>query len=103
MKRKIDDLGRISLPAEMKKEIGLNNGSEANIEIEDHKIIITKPDSINYKAIVDKAIEYIESNPLVISCEYDCFVKDLIQMEELFPKMSFIRTLIEILKGGNDE
>ena len=62
MKRKIDDLGRIVLPAEMKKEIGLENGSEANIEIEDHKIIITKPNSIDYKAIVDKAIEYIEND-----------------------------------------
>lgn len=62
MKRKIDDLGRISLPAEMKKEIGLNNGSEANIEIEDHKIIITKPNAIDYKAIVDKAIEYVEND-----------------------------------------
>lgn len=57
MKRKIDDLGRIVLPAEMKKEIGLENGSEANIELEDHKIIITKPDSIDYKAIVDKALD----------------------------------------------
>lgn len=51
------------------------------------------------KSRINKAIEYIESNPLVISCEYDYFVKDLIQMEELFPKMSFIRTLLERLKG----
>lgn len=60
MKRKIDELGRIVLPAEMKKEIGLENGSEANIEIEDHKIIITKPNAIDYKAIVDKATEYVK-------------------------------------------
>ena len=87
MKRKIDDLGRISLPAEMKKEIGLNNGSEANIEIEDHKIIITKPNAIDYKAIVDKATEYIENN-------MDYF---------LTVTGTHTYKLLKILKGGNNE
>lgn len=61
MKRKIDELGRIVLPAEMKKEIGLVNGSEANIEIEDHKIIITKPNAIDYKTRNEEAIKFVKS------------------------------------------
>lgn len=48
---------------------------------------------------IDKAIEYIESNPLVMIGDYDYFVNDILQMEELFSKMSFIRTLLKILKG----
>lgn len=47
---------------------------------------------------IDKAIEYIESNPLVIIGDYRYFVNDLIQMEEDFKDMSFIRTLLAILK-----
>lgn len=51
-----------------------------------------------YKDVIDKAIEYIESNPLVIIGDYDYFVNDLLQMEENCKKMSFIGTLLDILK-----
>lgn len=51
-----------------------------------------------YKEVIDKAIEYIESNPLVLNRDYHYFVNDLIQMEENFKDMSFIRTLLAILK-----
>lgn len=93
MKKKIDNLGRIVLPAEMKKELGLENGSEVNIEIEDHKIIISKPGAIDYKAIVDKAIEYIKkelgnAGGYVSGSDLD---------------YEYIADLLEILKGGNNE
>lgn len=45
MKRKLDDLGRISVPKGYRDEIGLENGNEANIELEDNKIIITNPNN----------------------------------------------------------
>lgn len=56
-----------------------------------------------YKDVIDKAIEYIESNPLVIIGDYDYYVNDLLRMEENFKKMSFIRTLLKILEGGINE
>ena len=62
---------------------------------------------VNYieelKEVINKAIEYIESNPLVFIGEYDYFVNDLLQMEELNKKMSFIRTLLKVLKGEENE
>lgn len=91
MKRKIDDLGRIVLPAEMKKEIGLVNGLEANIEVEDHKIIITKPGSIDYKNRNEKALEYIET--------YKSGFKNCLLSDVEFNVLE----LEEILKGGNNE
>ena len=51
-----------------------------------------------YEEVIDKAIEYIESNPLVIIGDYDYFVNDLLQMEENCKKMSFVGTLLDILK-----
>lgn len=76
--------------------------SRAHTPIGTLKIIDTFEEIQNqnkeYKEVIDKAIEYIESNPLVIIGDYDYFVNDLLQMEEDSKKMSFIRTLLEILK-----
>ena len=55
MNRKIDDLGRLVLPIEMRKELNINNGDEVNIECVGDKIILTKPDTVDYKAIVEEA------------------------------------------------
>lgn len=42
MNRKIDQLGRLSIPAEMREELGIKNGDKVTIELKDDKIIITK-------------------------------------------------------------
>ena len=62
MNRKIDDLGRIVLPKEMRRQLDIKENDPLNIELQDNKIIITKPDTVDYKAIVEKAIEYNEKN-----------------------------------------
>lgn len=43
MNRKFDKLGRIVIPKEMRDKLGLEDGSEANIELIEDKIIITNP------------------------------------------------------------
>lgn len=44
MNRKFDNLGRINLPKEMRDKLGLGEpGSEAMIELENDKIIVTNP------------------------------------------------------------
>lgn len=43
MNRNIDKLGRIVIPKEMRKEIGLKNGDEVKIEVHDSKIIVSNP------------------------------------------------------------
>lgn len=55
------------------------------------------------KEVIDKAIDFINSNPLVIIGDYDYFVNDLLQMEEDCKEMSFIRTLLKILEGEINE
>lgn len=63
------------------------------------RIIELEDENKELKYKINKVIEYIESNPLVMIGDYDYFVNDILQMEELFSKMSFIRTLLKILKG----
>ena len=60
MNRNIDTLGRIVIPKEMRKQLDIKENDPLNIELQDNKIIITKPDTVDYKAIVDKAIEYMK-------------------------------------------
>lgn len=51
MKRKIDDLGRIVIPAGMRDELGLANGSEAECNLRGNKIIITNPETKKYDVL----------------------------------------------------
>jgi len=57
MIRRIDDLGRIVIPKEMRNEIGLKNGDEANIEVQDNNIIISNPNKFDLKAYLEEQIK----------------------------------------------
>lgn len=77
--RNIDSLGRIVLPVEYRKELGIENGSSLNMELIDNKIVITNPDRVDYKAKVEKAIEYIENDlqSFLYSIEYKTLLEIL--------------------------
>lgn len=45
MNRKFDKLGRIVIPKEMRDKLGLEDGSEAKIELAGDEIIITNPNT----------------------------------------------------------
>lgn len=62
-------------------------------------IIKMRNENEELKERINKIIDYIESNPLVMIGDYDYFVNDILQMEEYCSRMSFIRTLLKILKG----
>jgi AbrB family transcriptional regulator, transcriptional pleiotropic regulator of transition state genes len=42
MSRKIDDLGRLVLPAEIRRHFGLREGTHLEIQVEDDRIVLTK-------------------------------------------------------------
>ena len=91
MKRKIDDLGRVVLPQPFRKEIGIENGSSLNIELEEQKIIITNPEQPDYKAILEEATKYVEE--LIDSDNSKYF-------ESYDIETSRKEELLGILKGG---
>lgn len=57
MKRCIDRCGRLSIPSEYRKELGLEIGDEARIELKDNKIIISKPSDVDVKDILINKLE----------------------------------------------
>ena len=55
----------------------------------------------DFSTRIDKAIEYIESNPLVYYGDYDIRVNDIQQQESSCEELKFIETLTKILRGEN--
>ena len=88
MNRNIDTLGRIVIPKEMRKQLNIKENDPLNIELQDNKIIITKPDTVDYKAIVDKAIEYMKT--IFMNC---------IDNDKRYFEDPYIQRIYEILKG----
>lgn len=56
MKRKIDDLARIVIPAEMRKELGIELNQELEIEKVENKIIISNPKGMKSKSEIEKML-----------------------------------------------
>ena len=64
MNRNIDTLGRIVIPKEMRKQLDIKENDPLNIELQDNKIIITKPDTVDYKEMVEKARKYLDNHKM---------------------------------------
>lgn len=80
------------------------------IEVQNETQQIAKYELIEYveelQDKIDKAIEYIESNPNVFYDEYLIDVETLLENEgkdEFVGEIKFISKLLEILKGGKNE
>ena len=61
MNRKIDSLGRIVIPKEMRDQLDIKDGDSINIELVDNKIVISNPNEVDYKQILDEIREFIKS------------------------------------------
>lgn len=59
MKRNIDNLGRIVIPAEMRKQLGIELNQELEIELISNQIIIKNPKSIRSKEEIEDAYKNI--------------------------------------------
>lgn len=88
MNRNIDALGRIVIPKEMRTQLDIKENDPLNIELQDNKIIITKPDTVDYKAIIKEAIEDLKFNQYKAEIEENDVEYDLFQ------------TTIDILNKG---
>ena len=47
--RRVDDLGRISLPIDMRRTLGIECGSEVAVDFKGNSIVITKPQEAEKK------------------------------------------------------
>lgn len=52
MKRKIDNLGRLVIPIEMRDELKIKNGDEVNIELQGNSIVIQNAKNIEIASYI---------------------------------------------------
>lgn len=75
MSRKIDELGRIVIPKEIRKNVNIHNGEELDIYVDDRKIILRKAEKfINnesiYSNIASIIKKYLNVDILITNNEY---------------------------------
>ena len=81
--RKIDELGRIVLPKEIRKSLNINTGDDFQITIENNKIILNKFEKL--KNIETEILKIIKSFILV----YPYKIYFIIGNEEITTKFNF--------------
>ena len=60
MRKKLDNMGRIVIPAEMRKELGINE--DVNVEVRNKQIIITNTKQIRTKEEIQNMLKTIKGN-----------------------------------------
>lgn len=65
MKRVIDKLGRLVIPAVYRQAIGVENNEEVNIELQGNKIIVTnaKDDQLTAEDTIQELMKFIDECP----------------------------------------
>lgn len=90
--RKIDELGRIVLPKEIRKSLNINTGDDFQITIENNKIVLNKFEKL--KNIETEILKIIKSFVLV----YPYKIYFIIGNEEITTKESIVQNLARIIQ-----
>lgn len=90
--RKIDELGRIVLPKEIRKSLNINTGDDFQITIENNKIILNKFEKL--KNIETEILKIIKSFILV----YPYKIYFIIGKEEITTKETILQNLVSIIQ-----
>lgn len=77
MNRKIDNMGRISIPKEMRTKLGLDVGDEVKIEIKNKQVIVTNPNELDLKSYIEGRLKQAEESGSyeAITAYYDILQK----------------------------
>ena len=75
MNRKIDKMGRISIPKEMRDKIKLGIGSEAHVVLEGNKIVISNPGEFDLKKYIEEQMKMFKDDNSACNAYYDILSK----------------------------
>lgn len=78
MNRKIDSMGRVVIPKEMREQLYINCGDTVNIDVVDNKLVITKTNQVDYKQTLDEVRDLLDNNRNV--CYTDDDINYLLQI-----------------------
>lgn len=75
--RRIDRLGRITLPADMRGKLGLYDGTRCSIALEDDKIIIQKLRDADLKEDLNSILSKLSASDQKAAIMIQDFIEDL--------------------------
>ena len=101
--RRIDELGRIVIPKEIRKNLGLREGESLEIYVDDNKLIMQKFSKIdNYQDNINNIIQFI-SDAFVININFYDREKLVYNTNEVLGNLSFIKEFNEIIINRKEE
>ena len=101
--RRIDELGRIVIPKEIRKNMGLREGESLEIYVDDNKLIMQKYSKINnYQDNIKNIIQFI-SDSFSININFYDRDKLVYNTNDIFGKLSFIKEFNEIIINRKEE
>ena len=101
--RRIDDLGRIVIPKEIRKNMGLREGETLEIYVDDNKLIMQKYSKLNnYQDNIKSIIQFI-SDSFSININFYDRDKLVYNTNDIFGKLPFIKEYNEIILNRKEE
>jgi stage V sporulation protein T len=100
--RRIDELGRIVIPKEIRKSLAIREGESLEIFIDNDKLIMKKYSKLdNYQNDIKDIIKYI-SNAFNININFYDRDKLIVSSDEDFKNIEFLKEFNNILKDRKD-
>lgn len=95
IKREIDDLGRITVPADFREELGIEVGDVLEVYMEDGKIVYEKIDKIDPKQQIESLKDRI-NKAYQIAWDNDIPSPNCPEHEEMH---KILKAIMEVLRG----
>ena len=101
--RRIDELGRIVIPKEIRKNLGLREGEGLEIYVEDNKLVMKKYSKVdNHQNTIKEVIKFI-SDSFNININFYDRDKLLFYTNDILAKISFIKDFNNIILNRKEE
>ena len=101
--RRIDELGRIVIPKEIRKNLGLREGEGLEIYVEDNRLVMKKYSKIdNYQDNINSIIKFI-SDSFNININFYDRDKLVYYTNDVLSKISFIKEFNSIITNRKEE
>ena len=101
--RRIDELGRIVIPKEIRKNLGIREGESLEIYVDDCKLIMQKHSKLDsYQDTINNIIKFV-SNSFNISINLYDREKLLYYTNDILGKISFIKEFNDIIVNRKEE
>ena len=99
--RRIDELGRIVIPKEIRKNLKIHNADELEIKVEDDRIILNKYDNVTLNSYISNIIKVINkvTNKNILLTSKDKVIEYCINNDNKLSDCNLSNTVTKIIEN----